>query len=379
MAYSKVTTSTLGTKSIRYAFGPSRYTAVTAKDQLGLITGSHFAQGHNGSETRNQLVGTVNLLPGARWETQMGRYWSRARAGHKVQLVQLILSWSKRELDPDDPDDLKKALDISLDMVREHYPDRQALCFVQTDGEGGCVHAHILINDVSMTDYKGCDQWQRYHPQIMKWNDEITARYTQLDNGLSEPDKNPHWQRVRRAKGEYVYQDDIKARVKAAMVGAADEAEFRKRLAAAGVTYEAKDSKKYGDYYVYDLDKATLPEGASVPGRERLKARSYKLGADYGPEALQAVVEAARNARAASGKPGGAQAGGHGGKDQDEARERARRQAEACRKDAEEAAREFKSFDAAQEAMKRLGKTLDSVERYRSELEDDDEDDVTKK
>jgi len=370
MAYSKVTMSSNGAMSIRYALCPSRK-AIDAHGQMEAVMGRDGGNGHNGNEKRNQLIGMVNLLPGVRWETQMERYWNRASAGHTVQLVQLILSWSKRELDPKD-------LDISLDMVREHYPDRQALIFVQDDGEGGCVHAHILINDVSMTDNRGCSPWQRYWPQITKWNDEITSRYTQLDNGLSEPDKNPHWQRVRRAKGEYVYQDDIKARVKAAMAGAADEAEFKSRLAAAGVTYETKDSKKYGRYYVYDLDKATLPEGVSVPGRERLKARSYKLGADYGPDAVQAAVEAARKAKAASGKPGGAQAGGRG-KDQDEARERARRQAEACRKDAEEAAREFKSFDAALEAMKRLGSTIDAVERYKRELEDDDEDGVTRK
>lgn len=370
---------TKGARAIQYAFGPSKSFPITARNQLGMITGSRSCEGHGGDGPRNQLVGTVNLLPGMRWDKQMEKYWNLASATHKVQILQLILSYSKKELDPTNDDDLEKALDMAKDMVREHYPDRQAVIFIQTDGKGGCVHTHILVNDVSMTDHRGCSQEQRYWPQITKWNDEITARYTQLDNGRSEPDKVPAWQRVRRARGEYVYQDDIKARVKAAMAGAADEDEFKSRLAAAGVTYEAKDSKKYGDYYVYDLDKATLPEGVSVPGRERLKARSYKLGADYGPEAVQAAVEAARNARAASGKPGGAQAGGRGGKDQDEARERARRQAEACRKDAEEAAREFKSFDAAREAMKRLGSTIDAVERYRRELEDDDEDGVTRK
>ena len=376
MAYSKVKTSSNGAMSIRYALCPSRK-AIDAHGQMEAVMGRDSGNGHNGHEKRNQLIGTVNLLPGVRWETQMERYWNRASASHTVQLVQLILSWSKHELDPTNDDDLEKALDMAQDMVREHYPDRQALCFVQTDGEGGCVHAHILINDVSMTDNRGCSQWQRYHPQIMKWNDEITARYTTLDNGLSEPDKNPHWQRVRRARGEYVYQDDIKSRVREAMAGAVDETEFRKRLAAAGVMYEAKDSKKYGEYYVYDLDKSSLPEGVSVPGRERLKARSYKLGADYGPEAVRAAI-AAQKAAKASGKPGGAQAGGHGGKATEEARERARRQAEACRKDAEEAAQEFRSFDAAQEAMKRLGGTLDAVERHRRELEDD-EDGVTRK
>lgn len=359
MAYSKVTTSAHGALSIRYALGPNRHSA-SAHEQMKAVMGRDGGSGHNGNEKRNQLIGTVNLLPGVRWEEQMQYYWNLASAKHKVQLLQLILSWSKRELDPNNPDDMEKALAITLDMVREHYPDRQALIFIQTDGEGGCVHAHLLINDVSMTDHRGCAQEQRYHPQVAKWNDEITARYTTLDNGLSEPDKNPHWQRVRRARGEYVYQDDIKSRVREAMAGAADEDEFKSRLAAAGVTYETKSSKKYGDYYVYDLDKTTLPEGVSVPGRERLKARSYKLGADYGPEAVQAAVEAAGNARTASGKPGGAQAG----RDPEEDRERARQRAEACRKDAEEAAKEFGTPDRAREAVKRLGETLDAIERY---------------
>lgn len=364
-----------GARAIQYAFGPAKSFPITARNQLGMITGSRSCEGHDGDGPRNQLVGTVNLLPGVKWDTQMGKYWNLASASHKIQILQLILSYSKKELDPTNDDDLEKALDMALDMVREHYPDRQAVIFVQTDGKGGCVHTHILINDVSMTDHRGCTQEQRYWPQITKWNDEITARYTQLDNGRSEPDKVPAWQRARRAKGEYVYQDDIKSRIREAMAGAAGEDEFRKRLAAAGVTYEIKSSKKYGGYYVYDMDKATLPEGVSVPGRERLKARSYKLGADYGPDALRAAVEASGKARAASGKPGGAQAGGHGGKDAEEARERARRQAEACRKDAEAAAKQFQSFDAAREAVERLGSTIDAVERYRREHEDEDEDD----
>lgn len=360
MAYSKVTTSSHGALSIRYALDPGR-NSVDAHGQMEAAMGRQDIRGHNGNEKRNQLIGTVNMLPGVRWEVQMGKYWNRASAKHKVQLIQLILSWSKRELNPDDPDDMEKALDIAMDMVNEHYPDRQALIFIQTDGEGGCVHAHILVNDVSMTDNRGCSQWQRYHPQVMKWNDEITSRYTALDNGKAEPDKVPHWQRVRHARGEYVYQDDIKSRVRAAMDGAGSEAEFRQRLADAGVTYEAKDSKKYGRYFTYDLDKATLPEGVSVPGRERLKARSYKLGADYGPEAVQAAV-AAQKAGKASGKPGG-----HGDRDREEAQECARRQAEACRRDAEEAAKEFSSPDKAREAMERLGGTLEAVERYRRE------------
>ncbi len=361
MAYSKVTMITRGAQAIQYAFGPSKAFPVTARNQLGMITGSRSCEGHDGDGPRNQLVGAVNLLPGVRWDRQMEKYWNLASAKHTIQILQLILSYSKKELHPENDDDLEKALDMALDMVKEHYPDRQALIFVQTDGKSGHVHTHILVNDVSMTDHRGCAQEQRYHPQVARWNDEITSRYTQLDTGRSEPDKVPTWQRVRRDKGEYVYQDDIKSRVRAAMDGASSEADFKRRLADAGVTYEAKASKKYGGYYVYDMDKAALPEGVSVPGRERLKARSYKLGADYGPEAVQAAV-AAQKAGKASGKPGG-----HGDRDREEAQERARRQAEACRRDAEEAAKEFGTPDKAREAVERLGGTLDAVERYRRE------------
>lgn len=45
------------------------------------------------------------------------------------------------------------------------------------------VHNHILINDVSMIDLKGCTKQQYYYKNIEIWTDEITQDYTILDLG----------------------------------------------------------------------------------------------------------------------------------------------------------------------------------------------------
>ena len=81
---------------------------------------------------------------------------SRARERHKIQIIHVIQSFSKNEFDPKNPEDIQKANLVGQEIVRKHYPGRQALVCTQTDVIGGCVHNHILINDVSMVDNKGC-------------------------------------------------------------------------------------------------------------------------------------------------------------------------------------------------------------------------------
>ena len=67
--------------------------------------------------------------------------------------------------------------------MNEHFKGRQALVCTQIDGKKGYVHNHILINDVSMIDLKGCVKEQYYYKNIEIWTDEITQEYTILDLG----------------------------------------------------------------------------------------------------------------------------------------------------------------------------------------------------
>lgn len=274
MPYTRVTRTANGAAAISYA-----------------INGS----GHNGSEARNEIVTAVRMHNKISYQTQMDKYWNRARPNHKTQIIRIVQSFSKNEFDPNDPADILKANEVGQAMIDEHYPDRQALVCTQTDGKGGCVHNHILINDVSMNKNKGCAKEQYYQPILKIWTDEITARYTNLDFGSEQHDKLTQAERAKREKGEYSYKDDLRQRISSAMKRSISEEDFLRRLNENGVDATRKKSKKYGEYYVYELvDTSTIPENAKLPNH-KLQSRSYKLGTDYGPWALKQHIEALEN------------------------------------------------------------------------------------
>lgn len=266
MAYTRITRAINGTSAIKYVL-------------KGL--------GHDGSLNRNEMVTPINMHNGIRYEKQMNRYWRRARSNHKVQIIRIIQSFSKKEFDPNNPADILKANEIGQALVEEHYSGRQALVCTQTDGKGGCVHNHILVNDVSMVDGKGCSKHQYYQPNVVPWTDEITSRYTILDYGDKNREKLTQAERAKRENGEYSYKDEIRERVASAMQLSACEEDFFQKLADDGVSAVKKYSKKKGEHYVYVLvDTSKIPEEAKLPNH-KLHIRSYNLGTAYGPEALR--------------------------------------------------------------------------------------------
>lgn len=80
----------------------------------------------------------------------------------------------------------------------------------QTDGKGGMVHNHILTNDVSMIDNKGCDKNQYHHSSIKKWSDEIASEYVNLDSGEKCPEKVTKEEKQYEERGEYCFITDLK-------------------------------------------------------------------------------------------------------------------------------------------------------------------------
>lgn len=278
MAYSRVTRTQNGKGALDYAYG--------------------FGKGHNENEMRNQLVIGVNLFEGVPYLEQMQGYWNKARDGHKTQVLRLVTSFSKNELDPENPADIEKASLIQQKLLQKRYPNRQAVIFVQTDGKSGLVHTHTIINDVEMDNYKGCDKEQYHFEHVKKWTNEVAKKYIDLDSGKGKTeDKTTQTERAKREQGVYVWKDDLKNRVHDAMLEAESEQDFEDKLPQHGVNFEKKSSKKYGVGYTYELvDLSNVPAGTKVPNRA-LKARSRNLGDSYGIEALNYVLQLKSNAQ----------------------------------------------------------------------------------
>ena len=243
-------------------------------------------KGHNGSDVRNDLIANVNILPGVPAEIQMQKYWNRARANHKTQVIRVVQSFSVRELNPDEPADILTANIIGQEFVQKYYPDRQAVVFTQTDGKSGLIHNHVIISDTDMTSSRGCDKQQYYQPTLAKWTDEIAGQYFELDFGdTTVPDKTTQTERAKRALGEYVWKDDLKSRITEAMNESESEEDWIKNLPAHGVNIEVHDSKKRGKYYTYELMDTDGFGDKKIP--QNLKSRSYKLGTLYDAEHVQ--------------------------------------------------------------------------------------------
>ena len=266
MAYTRVTRTANGHGALMYAYGKGK--------------------GHNGSDVRNDLIANVNILPGVPAEIQMQKYWNRARANHKTQVIRVVQSFSVRELNPDEPADILTANVIGQEFVQKYYPDRQAVVFTQTDGKSGLIHNHVIISDTDMTSSRGCDKQQYYQPTLAQWTNEIAGQYFELDFGNAKtPDKTTQTERAKRALGEYVWKDDLKSRITEALNESESEEDWIKNLPAHGVNIEVHDSKKRGKYYTYELMDTDGFGDKKIP--QNLKSRSYKLGTLYDAEHVQ--------------------------------------------------------------------------------------------
>jgi len=266
MAYTRVTRTVNGAGALAYAYGKGK--------------------GHNDNQHRNDLIANVNILPGVPTEVQMQKYWNRARANHKTQVIRVVQSFSINELNPDEPEDILTANMIGQEFAQTHYPDRQAVVFTQTDGKSHLVHNHIIISDTDMTSSKGCDKQQYYQPTLAQWTNEIAGQYFELDFGNAKtPDKTTQTERAKRALGEYVWKDDLKSRITEALNESESEEDWIKNLPAHGVNIEVHDSKKRGKYYTYELMDTDGFGDKKIP--QNLKSRSYKLGTLYDAEHVQ--------------------------------------------------------------------------------------------
>lgn len=246
-------------------------------------------KGHNGHEKRNLLISDVGLNhPYAEsYESQMARLWGKASERHEIQVMRLMQSYAKDELDPADPASALIAEQVMQQTIEQAYPGFPAVICVQADGKGGCLHVHAALCDVHSQTYKAPSDAQR------KWRyfrDASEAAAKEHVPDLVDPRTRSAAKRVaqaergRRAEGKYVWKDDLRARIDAARECCYTYDAFAQYLDAHGVAVEQRHSNKYGDYYLYELlDTSGFGEDDKIPSN--LRSKSYKLGDDYGPEA----------------------------------------------------------------------------------------------
>lgn len=256
-------------------------------------------RGHNNKKKRNLLIGSVGMLPDEviPFEKQMEMDWAlKASRNNLNQIRRIVASFSTNELEPNE-DCAFTALEMAQEFVQEAYPDRKAAIFVQNDGVGGKLHAHILVSNVDSVNYKGCSSWQTSNKYVEEMFDRIAAKYITLDFGKGSKEKYSQTERALREENEramenddenekFVWKDYLKDRIRIAMNRAESKSDYLDELAKLGIAAKYGSSKKYGEYISYEV--ISFPDGVEIPNKS--KARSYTLGDDYGPDALNQIL-----------------------------------------------------------------------------------------
>lgn len=215
-----------------------------------------FNDPHNGKEARNLSVFATGDIdgfePADAYDYMAFERDATPNRRRKHEAYTAVISFAKDEIDPDNPADIEKAETMVREIMQEAYPDRSAMATLQADGKGGCLHAHILINNVD-SNGKALHDNSWYH--LKGKTDEVTQKH-----GLTPLTQN------KADKGHYDWRKDLGTRLR-------DTASMDD-LEALGVTYTERFRKR---------DKSTqltfsFEDAAGKKRRIRGGALSEKLG-----------------------------------------------------------------------------------------------------
>lgn len=301
MSYSRITHTIDGAAALRYAM---------------------LADSHTKGKERNLLIAPIGMAPGDynAYLEQFKDTWKFASSKNTNQIRRIIISWSTKELDPDDPNSPEIAYQICAELMNEAFHGFPAVVCVQNDGRGGKLHAHIISSNVNCIDHKGFNDSQTSHWYLRKNVDKICGRYFAIDSGFENiRDKVSQTERRKREENikineenaklplseakqlNYIWKDDLKARIRHAMKESISRDDFVERLFDLDVAAEFRSTKGHGDFLVYELmDCSKFPESEKIPSN--LKCKSYKLGSDYDIDELDNQIKSRIKRRPKIGK-----------------------------------------------------------------------------
>ena len=165
---------------------------------------------------------------------------------YPVQGYTITYSFSKDELDPDDPDSIEKALDIAEDATHHmtKTDDVKYIMIAQKDGEGGCVHVHEVKCAVHTDTLKPLQGREIFKAFLEEQADAALQRHgIVLDTGKSHPkrDKKRKKQNAGATKDGAGWMDELQSKIHIAASVTTTPRDFEGNLRELGVTVSKKD------------------------------------------------------------------------------------------------------------------------------------------
>ncbi|HFU4376112.1 TPA: relaxase/mobilization nuclease domain-containing protein [Streptococcus suis] len=223
---------------------------------------------------------------------------------NNVHGTAVMVSFHNSELSSERDGDVEKALRISkntcLAMIKDNEFERlshvadvdqrnelaeiearkyKIVSVAQDDGAGGNLHVHNYILNINPETGRSLNGRSRYHSFVKKTLSDEMMREGVREYDVKSKEVSTKWEKQRREKGEYVWKDDLRERIKNVLKHPQTLSDdvFEMELVKVGV-----HAKKRGKGYSFAFEDAH--------GTER-KARGTKLGTDFEMIQIQNVLE----------------------------------------------------------------------------------------
>lgn len=281
------------------------YSTVTAsRNVVGFMKYVRDEKSHTDGKDRVLSYDTQNVMLHNAEKSMLTSLYRHGKSNN-VHGTAVLMSFDKSELTGDNQDDVEKALRISknvcLEMVKANEFERlsdiededqrnelalaeaekyKMVMVAQNDGKSGNLHVHAFVMNINPETGRSLNGKSRYHSFVKNAiSHEMSKEQVKEFDYSTIKDKATKWEKNKREKGEYVWRDDLKERIKTALnaPNVVSDDVWEMELGKAGVNV-----KKRGKGYSFAF--------TDEDGKER-KARGGKLGSDFEMTQIQNVFQ----------------------------------------------------------------------------------------
>lgn len=305
MATIKMNRAKSAAAAISYALGPNRMKEDTKEWLIDHGCPPEALKGNDRAVVRSG----INISP--TYATDEMKAVRQHANGDTVknQAVRIIQSFAADDLDITNPNDWQKCNEIGYEFARRafcgldderkegYYPPYQIAVYTHVDGKGHKLHNHIIINKTNLNDGKqwtvdNLDQEWRGFREI---NDAVCREYgLKITQERSKKVKKTISERELELKGQYVWKNDLRARIDEAL------AKIKKKnisledaLKARGVDVRRRGQNGISYAFVDNEGKKRISRGQRLgTNYERKNIDEYEEGIKQ-----QRAREAARSVR----------------------------------------------------------------------------------
>lgn len=232
---------------LTYVFNQSAHNTTKTSHRVLASSGINIKMLHNPD-------GTLSLVQsGAYLEKQFHNSLKRAfNPKRKIQCQSIIISFSNNEFDTTNlSEQASQALQLVQGYANEFFDDAQSVSVVQADGNGGRLHAHLLINAVNPSGRTIATNRFSVYKMRRNLNDYLNHNFERVTGRKWENpfEKTENRKDLDNLSSRSIWQEQLKKTIALVKTEVDNVKDFLNKLSQLGITVTERQQGKSWTYH----------------------------------------------------------------------------------------------------------------------------------